>query len=51
MELLRCESIRKSYGDRKNKTEVLHGISFSVEKGEMAAIIGASGSGKLSSGP
>ena len=46
MELLRCESIRKSYGDRKNKTEVLHGISFSVEKGEIAAIIGASGSGK-----
>ena len=46
MELLRCEDIRKSYGDKKNKTEVLHGISFSLEKGKMAAIIGASGSGK-----
>ena len=33
MELLRCEDIRKSYGDKKNKTEVLHGISFSLEKG------------------
>ena len=46
MELLRCEDIKKSYGDKKNKIEVLHGISFSLEKGKMAAIIGASGSGK-----
>ena len=46
MELLRCDALKKSYGDKKNKTEVLHGISFSVEKGEMTAVIGASGSGK-----
>ena len=35
MELLRCEDIKKSYGNKKNKTEVLHGISFTLEKGEM----------------
>lgn len=42
MSLLTVENIRKSYG----KTEVLKGISFSLEKGEVLAIIGSSGSGK-----
>ena len=42
MSLLNVENIRKSYG----KTEVLKDISFSLEKGEVLAIIGSSGSGK-----
>ncbi len=42
MALLRVEDIRKKFG----KNEVLKGISFSLEKGEVLAIIGSSGSGK-----
>ncbi len=40
--MLEIRNIRKSFGD----TEVLRGISFCVEKGEVLTIIGSSGSGK-----
>ncbi|MBO5725751.1 MAG: amino acid ABC transporter ATP-binding protein [Clostridia bacterium] len=42
MALLEVKNIRKNFG----KTEVLKEISFSLEKGEVLAIIGSSGSGK-----
>ena len=42
MPLLTVENIKKSFG----KTEVLKGISFSLNKGEVLTIIGSSGSGK-----
>ncbi len=42
MALLEVKNIVKSFG----KTEVLKGINFSLEKGEVLAIIGSSGSGK-----
>ncbi len=42
MALLEVKDIVKSFG----KTEVLKGVSFSLEKGEVLAIIGSSGSGK-----
>ena len=42
MAVLQVENIYKKFG----KTEVLKGISFSLEKGEVLAIIGSSGSGK-----
>lgn len=42
MSLLEVQNIRKSFG----KTEVIRGISFSLEKGEVLVIIGSSGSGK-----
>ncbi len=42
MEVLRVENIKKSFG----KTEVLKGIDFSLDKGEVLSIIGSSGSGK-----
>lgn len=42
MKALEVNNIKKSFG----KTEVLKGISFSLEKGEVLSIIGSSGSGK-----
>ncbi len=42
MSFLNVESIKKSFG----KNEVLKDISFSLERGEVLAIIGSSGSGK-----
>ena len=42
MPVLEIKDIKKSFG----KTEVLKGISFSLNKGEVLSIIGSSGSGK-----
>ena len=42
MSMLNVDNIQKSFG----KNEVLKNISFSLEKGEVLAIIGSSGSGK-----
>ena len=42
MSILKVENIKKSFGN----IEVLKDISFSLEKGEVLAIIGSSGSGK-----
>lgn len=42
MPVLEINDIKKSFG----KTEVLKGISFSLNKGEVLSIIGSSGSGK-----
>lgn len=42
MSILEVKDLRKTFG----KTEVLKGISFSLEKGEVLSIIGSSGSGK-----
>lgn len=46
MALLKLENIEKYYGNRSNLTKAVNDISFSVEKGEFTAIMGASGSGK-----
>lgn len=46
MEILRVENLTKIYGRGENEVRALDGVSFSVEKGEFAAIIGSSGSGK-----
>ncbi len=46
-ELLRLENVRKSYAvGTPAETEVLHGVSLSLERSEFAALIGPSGSGK-----
>ena len=42
MPLLEIKNIHKSFG----KTEVLKGVDFSMEKGEIISILGSSGSGK-----
>lgn len=44
--MLDAKNIRKSYGNKLNKQEVLKGLDIWVEKGEFIAIMGASGSGK-----
>lgn len=44
--LIDIQNIKKSYGENGNKTQVLKGISASIEKGQMCAILGPSGSGK-----
>jgi lipoprotein-releasing system ATP-binding protein len=45
--LIALDGIRKSYNlGLPNETEVLHGVSFTIRRGEFAALIGPSGSGK-----
>lgn len=46
MEILKVENLCKQYGKGENKVTALDNISFTVNKGEFVAIVGASGSGK-----
>ncbi|RGY01953.1 ABC transporter ATP-binding protein [Blautia sp. OF03-15BH] len=43
---LEIHELRKSFGVGENRTEVLKGLDFSVEKGEICVLLGPSGSGK-----
>ncbi|WP_150539229.1 lipoprotein-releasing ABC transporter ATP-binding protein LolD [Actinobacillus vicugnae] len=45
-ELLRCENISKFYDEGNQKVQVLKDVSFSMNTGELVAIVGSSGSGK-----
>ena len=44
--ILKLERIEKYYGSRSSLTKAINDISFTVERGEFVAIMGASGSGK-----
>ncbi|MDE7252185.1 MAG: ABC transporter ATP-binding protein [Acetatifactor sp.] len=44
--ILQVEHVSKVYGNKENRVDALHDITFSVEKGEFVAIVGPSGSGK-----
>lgn len=44
--LLSCQNISKTYQEGNLETEVLKGVSLSINKGDFLAIVGSSGSGK-----
>ncbi|WP_282926459.1 ABC transporter ATP-binding protein [Helcococcus kunzii] len=46
MPILEVKNLVKTYGKGDNKIYAVNNVSFSVEKGEFVAIVGASGSGK-----
>lgn len=46
MEVLKVENLSKVYGKGDSEVRALDDVSFTVNKGEFIAIIGASGSGK-----
>ncbi len=46
MEILQVENLCKTYGKGETLVKALDHVSFTVEKGEFVAIVGASGSGK-----
>ena len=46
MEIMKVEDLCKTYGMGEAKVEALKHVSFTLEKGEFAAVVGESGSGK-----
>lgn len=46
MEILRAENLCKVYGSGEARVDALKHVSFSMQRGEFGAVVGASGSGK-----
>lgn len=46
MEILKIQSLKKTYGEGKAKVEALKNINLSIERGQMVVIMGPSGCGK-----
>ncbi len=46
MEILKVENLSKIYGAGEARVDALKHVSFSMERGEFGAVVGASGSGK-----
>lgn len=47
MEILKVENLTKIYGKEESKVVALDNVSFSVERGEFVAIVGASRKWKI----
>lgn len=43
---LELEGVTKAYGESDNRTQVLRGVSFCLDRGEICVLLGPSGSGK-----
>lgn len=46
MEILKVQNLSKTYGQGEAQVKALKDVSFSMQKGEFAAVVGESGSGK-----
>ena len=46
MEILQVQNLSKVYGQGEGQVKALQNVSFSMGKGEFAAVVGESGSGK-----
>ncbi|MDE6404660.1 MAG: ABC transporter ATP-binding protein [Lachnospiraceae bacterium] len=46
MEIMEVQDLCKTYGKGEAKVEALKHVSFTLQKGEFAAVVGESGSGK-----
>jgi putative ABC transport system ATP-binding protein len=46
MEILKVDKLCKTYGKGETKVNALKNVSFTMQKGEFAAVVGESGSGK-----
>ncbi|MCX4374244.1 MAG: ATP-binding cassette domain-containing protein, partial [Dysosmobacter sp.] len=46
MKILTVQNLCKTYGKGEARVDALRNVSFSLEKGEFAAVVGESGSGK-----
>ena len=47
MDILKTTQLTKIYGSGDTAVHALENVNLTVEKGEFAAVVGASGSGKL----
>lgn len=43
---IEINNLKKSFGNDSNRVEVLRGVDFSIEKGDICVLLGPSGSGK-----
>lgn len=46
MEILNVQNLSKTYGKGESRVDALKNVSFTMHRGEFAAVVGASGSGK-----
>lgn len=44
--MIKIKNVKKSYGIRENRVQILKGISLSIEEHAFTVILGASSSGK-----
>lgn len=47
MNILEIKELRKTYGAGETQVQALNGINLTVERGEFVAVVGSSGSGKM----